>query len=421
MTRKYGGMDSTIAYKFRIYPDPKRQSEIDERIALSQKLYNKILEKAKASYEKDKNSKINKQTFNRYMKDAIAENKDILKIYSQSRQDIFIRVQKAYQNFFRRAKAKKSGAKQKAGFPRFKSRDRYNSITYPQNNGSFSIEKERKTNMLRVSRIGRMRIELHRQMEGRIKTMTIKREGKEYYAIFTVELAINPPKVEDTNPVGIDMGLNNFVALSDGTTLKKPKFFKKKEKRIARWQKIVARRDKKSKRRQKAKEKLQKEWNDVTRQSDDFMHKLSDHLVKSRYTSFAVEALNIQNMEKNHRLAQSIQSASWNRFIQMLSYKAESAGMEVIEVNPQYTMQDCSSCGNRKSVDLGEKTYICNRCELHIDRDVNASINILKRGRAGLARTYAQGYNCLYDAKGIASSVEELRTYPAIAGEAHAL
>ncbi len=414
-------MEVVRAYKFRIYPNDKCQNAIENQLALSKDFYNKLLEKAKDAYKKDKSFRPKRSTFNRIKAGITAENKDFLKIYSQTRCEIEDRVLKAYGNFFKRVKEKKSGKKRKVGFPRFKSRDRYYSVVYPQDNGSFSIERERKKDMLRVSRIGRVQVELHRQVEGKIKTMAIKKEGNEYYAIFTAEQIIHPPKIEDTNPVGIDMGLNNFVALSDGKTIQKPKFIEKRAKHISHWQRKIARREMKSKRRQKAKQELQKEWSKVTNESNDFMHKLSDKLVNAGYTSFAVESLNIQNMEKNHRLARPIQNASWNRFINMLSYKAESAGMKVIKVDARNTTKECSNCGNIMDMPLSHRTYICNKCGMHMDRDINAAINILKRGRAGLARTDAQGDICLYGANGIASSVEELRTYPAIAGEAHSL
>jgi len=153
---------------------------------------------------------------------------------------------------------KKAGKKVKAGFPRFKSIDRYRSITYPQNNGSFSIEKKRKIYMLRVSGIGRMKIELNRPIEGKIKTPKIKKKADEYFAIFATVKEVQVPEVADTNPVGIDMGLNSFVALSDGTKIEKPNFAKKSAKHIARWQRIVSRRNKGSKNRDKAKQKLQR-------------------------------------------------------------------------------------------------------------------------------------------------------------------
>ena len=143
---------------------------------------------------------------------------------------------KAYRNFFKRIK---EGSK-KAGFPRFRPKDRYKSITYPQDNSSFSIRRDR----LRVSKIGTMRIELHRKIEGAIKTLAIKREGGNYYAVFTTINEIKVPEVENINPVGIDLGLDSFVAMSDGTKMEKPKFVKKSGKHIARWQRIAARRKK---------------------------------------------------------------------------------------------------------------------------------------------------------------------------------
>ncbi len=294
-------MELARAYKFRIYPDAKRQEEIDEKLILAQQFYNRILEKSIASYRNGK-TKVSMAQFNRFVKEIIQEDKKYLRLYSQTRCEIEFRIFKAYRNFFRRVRE----GNRKAGFPRFRSRDRYKSITYPQDNGSFSIRKDR----LRVSRIGTMRIEMHRNIEGTIKTLAIKREGRDYYAVFTTINHIKVPEVDNINPVGIDMGLNNFIALSDSHTIQKPKFMQQKRKKIARWQKIVARRSKGSKRREGAKSMLQREWEYVTNQSNDFAHKLSDKLVNSGYTSFAVEDLHIQNMVRNHNLAQAIHNAS---------------------------------------------------------------------------------------------------------------
>jgi putative transposase len=415
MNTDINNMDSIRAYRFRIYPNNRCRSEIDMQLNLSKNFYNKLLEKSKDAYGKDRSFRPKRSTFNTIKKEIISENKDFLKIYSQTRCEIEDRVIKAYANFFRRVKERKQGKKVKVGFPRFKSADRYYSIVYPQDNGSFSIGKERKTDMIRVSRIGRMKIELHRNMEGRIKTLTIKKEGKEYYAVFTAERIINPPKIEDSNPVGIDMGLNNFIALSDGKTIQKPKFFKQEGKRIARWQRTVARRNKGSHRRNKAKEKLHREWNDITNQSNDFMHKLSGRLIHEGYTSFAVEALHIQNTMKDHRLAQSIQNASWSRFINMLSYKAESAGMKVNIVGPTDTTQECSNCHNinarAERLTLKDRIYHCNVCGMTMDRDVNASINILHRATTlGQRGSHAQGDMTSAVQQESKSRIDELRT-----------
>ena len=395
-------MEVIRAYKFRIYPDATRQAEIDERLVLAQQLYNKILEKSIAAYQ-NVNTKVSMAQFNRFVKEIIQEDKKYLKLYSQTRCEIEYRLLKAYQNFFRRIKE----GTRKAGFPRFRSINRYKSITYPQDNGSFSIRNGR----LRVSRIGTMKIEIHRKIGGTIKTLAIKREGKNYYAIFTTINNIKVPEVKNTNPVGIDLGLDSFVAISDGTKIEKPKFMQQKRKKIAKWQKIVARRSKGSKRRERAKARLQKAYEYSTNQSNDYLHKLSDTLVKSGYTSFAVEDLHIQNMVRNHRLAQSIQNASWNRFINMLSYKAESAGMKVIKVDARNTSKECSNCGNIQDMPLSIREYNCSRCGMRLDRDINASINILHKATTlGQRGSHAQGDMTSAVQQASKSRIEELRT-----------
>ena len=351
-------MELTRAYKFRIYPDAKRQKEIELQLTLSKEFYNLLLEKSIHSY-KDGNKKLSMATLNRFAKE-IEKDKKFLQIYSQTRCEIKYRVLKAYKNFFRRVKEKRLGTVIKVGFPRFKSKDRYYSIIYPQDNGSFVLVKKNKKHMLRISRIGSIQIELHRKIEGKIKTLTIKKNAREYFAIFTTVIEIEPHKVENINPVGIDLGLDSFVAMSDGTKIEKPKFMQQKRKKIAKWQNIVARRKKGSKRRERAKTRLQKTYEYSTNQSTDFAHKLSDKLVKSGYTSFAVENLHIQNMVKNHRLAGSIQNASWNRFIQLLLYKAESAGLGIVKVDARNTSKECSNCGNIQEMTLSERTYIRN-------------------------------------------------------------
>ena len=405
-TYKSGVMELTRAYKFRIYPDATRQEEIDERLILAQQFYNKILEKSTESYKNGK-TKVSMAQFNKFVKEIIHGDKKYLKLYSQTRCEIEFRLLKAYQNFFRRVKEKKQGKNHEVGFPRFRSRDRYKSITYPQDNGSFSIHKGR----LRVSRIGTMPIKLHRPIEGKIKTLSIKKDADKYYAIFTAITDIRIPEVENSNPVGIDLGLNSFIALSDGTKMEKPRFMQQRRRRIAIWQKRVARRDRDSKRREKAKAGLQKTYEHITNQSDDYLHKLSKTLVTSEYTSFAVEDLQIQNMVKNHRLAGAIHNASWNRFIQLLSYKAESAGLRVEKVNARNTSKTCSNCGNIQDMPLSERTYNCQRCGMSKDRDINASINILHMATTlGQRESHAQGEDRKYIPTGNANGLEELRT-----------
>ncbi|MCL5105793.1 MAG: transposase [Candidatus Marsarchaeota archaeon] len=398
-------MKSAMAYKFRIYPDAARQKEINERLILAQQFYNRILEKSIASY-RDGKIKVSMAQFNKFVREIIQEDKRYLKLYSQTRCEIEYRLLKAYQNFFDRCRE----GKPKKGFPRFKSRDRYKSLTYPQDNGSFKIERIKKGVRLRVSRIGTMRIELHRAIEGRIKTLSIKREAGEYFAIFSVETETEIPEIKDNNSIGIDMGLKTFAVLSDGTSIEKPKFARNKQFKIARWQRIIAKkdvlakkqgRDKYTRNRQKAVVKLQEAWADVNNQNNDFIQKETAKMVNSdKYTLFKMEALKPKNMMKNHKLARSIGEASWSKFRQILSYKAESAGMKVSLVDPANTTQKCSNCNNIKEgkeiLTLKDRTYNCNICGMVRDRDLNAAIvinrkPILEKAREGHSRRNASG------------------------------
>ena len=394
-------MESRKAYKFRIYPDAKRQSEIDERLILAQQFYNKILEKSIASYQNGK-TKVSMAQFNRFVKEIIQEDNKYMKLYSQTRCEIEYRLLKAYSNFFRRCKE----GNKKAGFPRFRSRDRYKYLTYPQDNGSFSIED----NKLRISRIGTMKIELHREIKGTMKTLSIKREAGKYYAIFSTEIEVEIPEIKDNNSIGIDMGLTTFAVLSDGTSIEKPKFARRKQRKIAHWQRVISkkdalakrqRRDKYTKNRQKAVTKLQEAWAGVNNQNIDFIQKETTKMVNSgNYKSFKMEALKPQNMMKNHKLARSIGEASWSKFRQILSYKAESAGMRVNLVDPTDTTQECSNCHNikkwKEKLTLNDRIYNCNICGMLMDRDLNSAIvinyrPILEKAREGHSQRNASG------------------------------
>ena len=378
------------AYRYRLYPDPKRQKEIEEQIELARLIYNRLLEKANNEYQTTGSLKINRSTFDHLLKEAVSENKEFDRLYSQTRQNIYARLQWAYQSFFRRVKEKRAGKKVSVGFPRFRAKGRYASITYPQPSG-FGIEKERESTTLRVGKIGRIKVKLHRPIEGVIKTLTIKKEAGEYYAIFSALNEVEPQKFDDQNPVGIDMGLRTFATLSDGRKIPKPNFAREKEKRIAHWQRVIERRQKDSHRRDKAKLKLERELQRINNQTNDFIQKTTTELINAGYTSFAFEDLHIENMLKNHKLSRSINNATWGRFIRVLSYKAEEAGLRVNMVDARNTSQTCSNCGFLHQLALSDRVFYCKHCGYRKDRDINAARNILNRATAGHAESNARG------------------------------
>jgi putative transposase len=183
-------------------------------------------------------------------------------------------------------------------------------------------------------------------------------------------------QIVNNNPdIGIDIGLKELAVLSNGVKISNPKFLINSEKRLKLLHRRHSKKKKGSKNRFKSKFRLAKQYLKVSNQRSDYLHKVT-HELTGKYKIFKVEKLNIQNMVKNHYLAKSINDASWNQLIQYLSYKASSAGGQVIEVNPRNTTKKCSRCGNIQEMPLNKRTYKCSNCGLVIDRDLNASINI---------------------------------------------
>ena len=202
-------MDAKMGYKYRIYPSKRQLDKLSTQLNLCKEAYNKLLENCIEEYEKDKNFKINRSSLNLLLKKLKEEDPRLEGVYSQALQNVFDRVIKAYQNFFRRVKE----GNQKAGFPKFK--QQYRSITYPQDNGSFKL-KDR--NKLLVSKIGEIPIVVHRELERKIKTLTLERnQSNQWFAVFSVERDTVFSTPTEQKEVGIDRGLISLVAISDGT------------------------------------------------------------------------------------------------------------------------------------------------------------------------------------------------------------
>ncbi len=279
----------------------------------------------------------------------------------------------------------------KAGSPRFKSKDRYNSITYPQS--GFRILDN---GHVWLSKIGEIRMFLHRRISGDIKTLSIKRDPVgDWFVTLTVYAAHGQDNVnkiasirdgELHHATGIDLGLKSLITTSEGMHIEPPRFMRKSESNLKRAQKNLSRKMKGSGNRTRARKKVAKIHRKIERQRDDFSHKLSNVLVKE-HDLIVFEDLNIKGMVKNHHLAKSIGDASWNTLVQYTTYKAESAGAVVVLVDPRHTSRECSRCGNIKhDLKLSDRIYHCEVCDLTMDRDLNAAINIRNRGIAKVGR-----------------------------------
>ncbi len=348
-------------YKFRIYPTKQQENELNRHLYLSKNLWNELLAHNKRMYN-DFGYFITKNTMQKMAKKY--------GLYSQTQQTLVGRLYNAIWYYLKLKKQNK-----KVGFPRFKSIDNMRSLVYPQisPNGGFRLDKK-----LKVSPFGEITIKQHRQIEGKIKTLTLKKHpsGK-WFATFCVEEEKQIPKINNGKEIGIDLGLMNFATLSDGTTINNPRHLKKLEDKLAFVQRRLSRKKLRSKNYKKQNLKVAKVYENITNSRNDFLHKLSTQFVNT-YSLIALEQLQNQEMSKHsYGYGKSIHDAGWSKFADMLAYKAESAGSRVVFVNPKNTTRKCSKCGTigvKKS--LWERTHKC-ECGLEIDRDVNAAINIL--------------------------------------------
>jgi len=352
-------------YRYRIYPNSRQKQIIDQTIELCRYLYNCGLEQRIKAYRQYKISVSAYQQINElpYIKKCFPEYQNI---YSQVLQDVLRRLDKTFSSFFHRVKTG-----EKPGFPRYKGENRHHSFTYPQPQENMIPANGK----VYLPKIGRVKIKLHREIPGNIKTVTVTRRNGKYYACFTVET--EPVLLHKTGrAVGIDMGVSAFVATSDGLLVQSPQTYRKAEKRLKRLQREVSRRKKGSNRRRKSVQKLASVHEKIANQRKDIAHKTARYLVNN-YDLIIHEDLQIKNMVKNHHLAKSIQDSGWGMFFDILAYKAEDAGKQVVKVNPHNTSQMCSGCGHIVKKTLAVRIHKCPHCGLELDRDINAARNIL--------------------------------------------
>jgi len=294
-------------------------------------------------------------------------------------QDALIRLDEAFDGFFRRIR---NG--EKPGFPRFKGKNRYNSFSQIYEKAPpCPIQGDK----LKVPGVGTCRVRLSRPIEGVCKQIRIKRREDGWYAFIVCEIPKPKPLPPTGQTVGVDAGIASFATLSIGEEIENPRHLKKSLGNLKRQQRRLSRKKKGSKRRAKQKNKVARAHQKVSRCRKDFHHKVSTDLV-TRFDSIAVEDLNIGGMVKNHHLAQAIYDVAWGKFFNMTQTKAESAGRVFKRVDPRYTSQICSNCGNKQKMPLAIRIYECESCGLIINRDHNAAINI---DRAGQTRNYARG------------------------------
>jgi len=354
------------AYKYRLYPTKVQAVAMAEAVETHRHLYNRALAERKTAYETEKRT-VRYGEQSAHIKEDRTENVYLARTNFSSCQATLRRLDKAFQAFFRRIK---SG--DKAGYPRFRGRGRYNTVEFPSYGDGCRLRDGR----VYFQHIGTVKVKLHRPIEGTIKTVSFTQGADGWYVMFSCELP-DVVLAPSTNPaVGIDLGLKAFLTTSDGEQVAPPRFYRKAQAKLRRVQRHLSRCKRGSNRRKKAVVQVAKLHSHVANQRRDWHHKTALALVQ-RYGVIAHESLNVKGIART-RLAKSTHDAGWTQFVGILGQKAECAAVTMIAVNPRNTTQACSSCGCLPAVPLTlkDRVYHCASCGHVADRDVNAATNI---------------------------------------------
>ncbi len=357
-------------FKFKLKPTPDQERMLDRTLMLCRHVYNAAIEERREAWRKCGVS-VGYYQQKAELPPIKAKMPEYAEVHSQVLQDVVQRVDRAFQAFFRRVKSGET-----PGYPRFHGRNRYNSVTYPQFGNGATLDN----GFLVLSKIGRIAVRWSRPIEGATKTVTVSREADGWHVCFScadVPVRPLPPTGQET---GIDLGLESFATLSDGTVIHNPRCYRKAERALKTAQRRVSRRKKGSHRRHKAVSLLAKAHLKVKRWRADFHHKAALALVQNNDT-ISHEDLQTANMVKNHHLAKSIQDAGWSQFLTILAAKAAYAGRRVVAVPPAYTSQTCSGCGVIVAKGLSVRWHACPDCGTSLHRDHNAAKNIESLGQ----------------------------------------
>ena len=364
-------MKKQKAYKFRLYPNLEQRILFEKTFGCSRFIWNQMLADKIAHYEKTGET----------LKNTPAQYKDefpwLKEVDSLALANVQLNLNKAYKSFFQ------SGF----GFPRFKSKKTAQSYKTNSQKGLITLLNGK----VRLPKIGWVKVKAHRQPKGLIKSATISKNatGKYFISILCEEEILPLPKTNSN--LGIDLGLENFAILSTGEKVGNPRYLTSLSKKLIREQRVLSRRVLLAKKKgrklsdcsnyQKQKVKVARIHERISNQRRDFLNKLSTELIKN-HDVICLEDLASKNLMKNHHLARAIGDVSWYEFVRQLSYKADWYGKKIVQISRWFpSSQLCSACGfssGKKPLSIREWT--CEKCGTYHDRDINASINILKEG-----------------------------------------
>jgi putative transposase len=360
-------------FKYRLYPTGGQQEALTTQLGEACRLYNAALQERRDAYRL-RGVSLTYYTQAEQLKAIRAAGDCTLANFSAC-QDVLRRVDKTFQAFFRRVRA----GTEKPGFPRFKSRRRFDSYTFPIYGSGCRLRADR----LYVQGVGHIKVKLHRSLEGTIKTVTLKREAGDWFLCVSVE---GPERVlpETGARIGVDVGLAAFATMSDGTEIANPRYYRRAQARLRLAQRRVARRKRGGKNRRKAVHLLQKAHRHITNQRANFHHQVARVLVNT-FDVIAVEDLNIKGLAGG-MLAKAVHDVGWSTFLTTLAHKAAEAGRTLVKVPARGTSQTCL-CGAAVPKTLADRWHDCLTCGLSLPRDHVSALLILGLGLSLLGLT----------------------------------
>ena len=354
------------SYKYKLLPNEEQSVLLNKHFGSIRFIYNYFLNERKNEYESNKN--ILNYYDNAKALTELKKEDDYLwlkEINSQSLQDSLKNLETAYKNFF----------KFKKGFPRFKSKKHKNSFAVPQ---SVKVKGE----YLHIPKFkDGIKMIKHRDFKGTIKSCTISLSTTNEYFVSILVNTDHIPYDKTGKTVGIDLGLKDFIITSDEKKYKNSKYTKTYARRLKAAQQHLSRKIKGSNRNKEQRLKVTKIHKKITNSRIDNLHKVSTDLVR-KYDNIILEDLNIKSMIKNPKLSKYIADASWGKFIELLTYKTSWNDKNIIHIDRFFpSSKTCNKCGYiNQDLNLNMREWTCKRCHSHHDRDINASINILKEG-----------------------------------------
>ncbi len=357
-------------YKYRIYPTETQQAALKDILDIARWLYNHALVYRRKCWNESRRSVFYEEQAAMWREwrnepGLDDEENPLRQLNMSAGQQVLRRLDKAYREFL----------KGKRGRPKFKGWRYFNSLNYKPGDGAAI-----RNGKLYIQHVGNITVKWHRDLPvGNLKNVILLRKPSGWYVLFQMECADIEPVASENPPVGVDVGIHHALALSDGTVIDSPQYLRQSLRKVRVLHRRIARRKKGSKGREQAVRQLAKELEHIANQRRDWWHKVVHWLVNT-YGTVVLEDLDITFMLRNGNLSRAAYDVALGIFYDILSYKAFEAGVAVMAVDPRYTSQECSGCGEIVPKALSVRVHQCPHCGFTADRDVNAALNILYRG-----------------------------------------